>query len=123
MSWKAVKTTYSSKTGEKYYIKQDTATKNYSCTCKSWVFSNESPKICKHIAAVLIAKQKPATLINGQKPKIVETYWIVRNAYGKLYSDRLHFTEYSAKTYLKAYNSYCFPLNGKIQKVRLVGVK
>ena len=59
MAWKAVKTVLSSSTyGKKYYIKQETGTKNYSCTCESWVFNNESPKTCKHIKAILAELKK-----------------------------------------------------------------
>lgn len=106
MSWKAIKTTYSSKTGEKYYIKQDTATKNYSCTCKSWVFSNESPKICKHIAAVLVSLQK----------KKVQTFWVIKNNIGELASSVVFETQSTAEHYSNVYK-------GKAVKVRLVEVK
>lgn len=117
MGWKAIKTVYSESTGEKYYIKQSVKSKEYSCTCKSFIFNQEDPKTCKHIRAIvtqLKAKKK-------KKKPLIDSYWIVINHNGKLAKESLFDAESSAKWWANYFNNhYMYPdIDYSVVKVTL----
>lgn len=109
MSWTAIKTVYSETTGEKYYIKRSTTTKEYSCTCKSWIFNQEDPKTCKHIRVV----------INEAKIKKADSYWVVMNPKGVLAKESLFKNETTAKWWANYFNDHFLYPNTDYRAVKV----